>query len=97
MMMESTMRDGAGFWDVEFYDFVSGCPGAVEGLPGFGDLHERAAGNGARHGTPVIVFLRKALAELSLELQEAREELTTLGNVTRLHSRRGPARHGDEQ
>jgi len=41
--------------------------------------------------------LRKALAELSLELQEAREELTALGNVTRLDSRRGPARHGDEQ
>ena len=42
------MRDGTGYWDVEFYDFVSGSPGAVEGLPGFGDLHERAAGNGAR-------------------------------------------------
>ena len=54
-MMESVMRDGTGYWDVEFYDFVSGSPGAVEGLPGFGDLHERAAGNGARHGTPVIV------------------------------------------
>jgi hypothetical protein len=33
-------------------------------------------------------ILRKALAELSLELQEAREELTALGNVTRLDSRR---------
>jgi hypothetical protein len=54
-MMESAMRYGTGFWDVEFYDFVSGSPGLVEGLPGFGDLHERAAGNGARHGTPVIV------------------------------------------
>jgi hypothetical protein len=54
-MMESTMRNGAGHWDVEFYDFVSGSPGEVMGLPGFGDLHERAVGNGARHGTPVIV------------------------------------------
>lgn len=49
------MRDGAGYWSVEFYDFMSGSPGTVEGLPGFGDLHERAALNGARHGTPVIV------------------------------------------
>src|SRR5438046_2393009 len=47
--------DGSGHWDVEFYDFVSGSPGVVEGLPGFGDLHERAARNSARHGTPVIV------------------------------------------
>jgi hypothetical protein len=53
VMMESTMRDGAGYWDVEFYDFVSGSPRAVEGLPGFGDLHERAVGNGARHGQQV--------------------------------------------
>jgi hypothetical protein len=42
-------------------------------------------------------ILRKALAELSLELQEAQDELTALGNVTRLDSRRGPARHGDQQ
>jgi hypothetical protein len=34
--------------------------------------------------------LRKALAELSLELQEAREELTALGNVTRLPAGRAP-------
>jgi hypothetical protein len=34
--------------------------------------------------------LRKALAELSLELQDAREELTALGNVTRLPARRAP-------
>jgi Phage integrase, N-terminal SAM-like domain len=52
---EEKMQDVAGYWDVEFYDFVSGSPGVVEGLVGFGDLHERAAGNGARHGTPVLV------------------------------------------
>lgn len=34
--------------------------------------------------------LRKALAELSLELQEAREELAELGNVTRLPAGRTP-------
>jgi len=41
--------------------------------------------------------LRKALAELSLELQEAREELTALGNVTRLPARRAPRDSGGEQ
>jgi hypothetical protein len=49
------VRDGAGHWEVEFYDFVSGSPGVVTELAGFGDVHERAARNGARHGTPVIV------------------------------------------
>lgn len=33
--------------------------------------------------------LRKAVAELSLELQQAREELTSAGNVTRLPFRAG--------
>lgn len=42
--------------------------------------------------------LRKALAELSLELQEAREELTALGNVTRLPAGRPALREpGDRQ
>ena len=26
------MQDVAGYWDVDFYDFVSGSPGVVEGL-----------------------------------------------------------------
>lgn len=51
------MASDAGRWEVEFYDFVSGQPGVgVEELAGFGDLHERASRNGARHGTPVIVM-----------------------------------------
>lgn len=40
-------------------------------------------------------ILRKALAELALELQEAREELTELGNVTRLDSRRPSGPQGE--
>jgi hypothetical protein len=40
-------------------------------------------------------ILRKALAELSLELQEARDELTALGNVTRISAARAPRQaHG---
>lgn len=47
---------GEGHWEVEFYDFVSGSPrGLVEEVPGFGELHERAARNGARHRTPILV------------------------------------------
>jgi integrase len=48
--------DLAERWLVEFYDFAAELP-RVEGavLAGFGDVHERAARNGARHGTPVIV------------------------------------------
>ena len=49
------MGDGSGCWTVDFYDFTvpSGLLGDGE-LAGFGDVHERARGNGARHGTPVI-------------------------------------------
>ncbi|WP_245974803.1 site-specific integrase [Thermomonospora umbrina] len=41
-------------WCVDFYDLVGG-ESPVIGVEGFGDLHERAAANGARHGTPVLV------------------------------------------
>lgn len=41
---------------MEFYDFLKPPPSLREGvLEGFGDLHERAARNGAQHGTPVLV------------------------------------------
>jgi hypothetical protein len=43
------MRDGTGYWDVEFYDFVSGSPGAVEGLPG---PSSGTAGRGGRAARP---------------------------------------------
>ncbi|MEU9472192.1 site-specific integrase [Streptomyces avermitilis] len=43
-------------WSVEFYDFLKPPPSLGEGmLGGFGDLHDRAARNGAQHGTPVLV------------------------------------------
>jgi hypothetical protein len=44
-------------WCVDFYDFTGGSPPLPEGVDvhGVGDVHERAARNGARHGTPVIV------------------------------------------
>jgi hypothetical protein len=49
--------DALGRWRVDFYDFTADPPGLRDGeaLAGFGDLHERAVRNGARHGTPVIV------------------------------------------
>jgi hypothetical protein len=54
------------------------------------DVRKRLA---AEQATTAI--LRKALAELSLELQEAQEELTALGNVTRLPAEGAPRRaHG---
>jgi integrase len=43
-------------WTVVFYDFTVAVPElAADGLPGFGDVHARAAANGARHGTPVLL------------------------------------------
>ncbi|MEU9059100.1 site-specific integrase [Streptomyces sp. NPDC048430] len=43
-------------WSVEFYDFLKPPPSLGEGtLGGFSDLHDRAARNGAQHGTPVLV------------------------------------------
>ncbi|MFF4733383.1 integrase [Streptomyces mirabilis] len=43
-------------WGVAFYDFLKPPPGLGGGvLEGFGNLHERAARNGAQHGTPVLV------------------------------------------
>jgi chromosome segregation ATPase len=47
-----------------------------------------------RADVPALV---RAVNTLTLELQEARDELTALGNVTRLDSRRVPARHESEQ
>jgi chromosome segregation ATPase len=47
-----------------------------------------------RTDVPALV---RAVNTLTLELQETRAELTALGNVTRLDSRRGPDRRGDEQ
>lgn len=41
---------------VDFYDLAAGRVRLAGGeLAGFGDVHERAIRNGARHGTPVIV------------------------------------------
>jgi len=43
-----------GRWRADFYDFTTLC-GKLDGeLARFGDVHERARRNGARHGTPVI-------------------------------------------
>ncbi|MBT2448028.1 site-specific integrase [Streptomyces sp. ISL-43] len=43
-------------WTVDFYDFTSPPPVTSDPqLPDLGDLHTRAARNGARHGTPVIL------------------------------------------
>ncbi|MEU2248526.1 integrase [Streptomyces sp. NPDC019224] len=41
---------------MDFYDFTVAQPEpGTDQLSGFGDLHARAAANGARHGTPVIL------------------------------------------
>jgi hypothetical protein len=45
----------AGNWRAEFYDFGAELAVLDGELAPLGDVHERAAGNGARHGTPVIV------------------------------------------
>ncbi|MFZ3596691.1 integrase [Streptomyces sp. BH104] len=43
-------------WTVDFYDFTAPSPVTADPqLPDLGDLHTRAALNGARHGTPVIL------------------------------------------
>jgi chromosome segregation ATPase len=47
-----------------------------------------------RADVPALV---RAVNQLTLELQETRAELTAPGNVTRLDSRRVPARHESEQ
>ena len=45
---------GLGHWTVDFYDFtVRFVQGDIEELE-FGDVNERAARNGARHGTPIL-------------------------------------------
>ena len=46
---------GLGRWSVDFYDFtVELADGDDEEFSWFGDVYERAARNGARHGTPVL-------------------------------------------
>jgi chromosome segregation ATPase len=47
-----------------------------------------------RADVPALV---RAVNQLTLELQQARDEIAALGNVTRLDSRRGPARHEGRQ
>lgn len=48
--------DGLGRWSVDFYDFTVSPPSTQDGdLAWFGDVHERAARNGARHGTPLLL------------------------------------------
>jgi hypothetical protein len=47
-----------------------------------------------RADVPALV---RAVSQLTLELQQTRAELDALGNVTRLDSRRVPARHEGEQ
>ncbi|MCX5583436.1 hypothetical protein [Streptomyces erythrochromogenes] len=43
-------------WSVDFYEMEGAAPfEAEEELAWFGDLHERAARNGARHGTPILI------------------------------------------
>jgi hypothetical protein len=47
---------GLGSWSLDFYDFNTKLDPAGDGqVAGFGDVHERAARNGARHGTLVLV------------------------------------------
>lgn len=48
--------DSLGRWSVDFYDFTAPLPTTTdEGLAWFGDVHERAARSGARHGTPLLL------------------------------------------
>ncbi|HUZ25272.1 MAG TPA: hypothetical protein VMV07_16070 [Streptosporangiaceae bacterium] len=47
-----------------------------------------------RADVPALV---RAVNQLTLELQQARDEIAALGNVTRLDSRRVPARHEGRQ
>ena len=47
-----------------------------------------------RADVPALV---RAVNQLTLELQQARDEIAALGIVTRLDSRRGPARHEGRQ
>ncbi|TMR88501.1 integrase [Nonomuraea basaltis] len=45
-----------GSWSLDFYDFTVGLDAAEdEVLAGFGDVYERAARNGARQGTPILL------------------------------------------
>ena len=48
--------DGGGAWSLDFYDFRAELDSAGDELvASFGDVHERAAMNGARQGTPILV------------------------------------------
>lgn len=46
--------DGSARWSVDFYDFTAPLPTNDE-FARFGDVHQRAARNGARHGTPILL------------------------------------------
>ncbi|GAX58585.1 integrase [Streptomyces olivochromogenes] len=49
-------RENEDGWRVEFYDFLKPPPRLIgEELVALGDLHKRAARNGARHATPIII------------------------------------------
>ncbi len=48
--------DGLGRWSVDFSKMVGAVPfAAEEEFAWLGDVHERAARNGARHGTPILI------------------------------------------
>ncbi len=50
------MPAGLEGWTLTFYDFTASVTTPdVECLSGFGEVHARAAANGARHGTPVLI------------------------------------------
>ncbi|MFJ6661332.1 site-specific integrase [Streptomyces sp. NPDC091377] len=56
-------------WRVDFYDFLKPAPSLPdEYLASFGDLHERAARNKARHGTPIIIPPHGVLPDPRLNL-----------------------------
>ncbi|WSG61043.1 transposase [Nocardia sp. NBC_01730] len=50
------LATSSGHWSVDFYDFYKSAS-VVEGVAWFGDVHQRAAADGARHGTPILTPL----------------------------------------
>jgi hypothetical protein len=75
-----------GCWRVNFYDFTTLC-GKLDGeLARFGDVHERARRNGARHGTPVLrddtELPREVLVAMLTASQRGRGEQEAPGGVT---------------
>ena len=54
--MDGAIAEVEDGWRVAFYDFLKPPPGLTDdSLAVFGNIHERAAGNRARHGTPIII------------------------------------------